>query len=90
MVAFTAMGWPRSQPARAYQWETLVSAGHRGHRLGTLVKLAALQELSARSPGTRFITTWNAQENAPMIAVNDLLGARVNGRLVVAQKVLQG
>jgi hypothetical protein len=88
MIAFTAMGGPRSEPARAYQWETLVSADHRGHRLGALVKLAALQELSARSPGTRFITTWNAQENAPMIAVNDLLGARVHGRLVVLQKVL--
>ena len=88
MVAFTSMGWPRSQPERAYQWETLVSADHRGHRLGTLVKLAALQELAARSPRTRFITTWNAQENAPMIAVNDSLGARVEGRLVVLQKVL--
>jgi GNAT superfamily N-acetyltransferase len=89
MVAFTTMGWPRSQPARAYQWETLVAQAHRGHRLGTLVKLAALQELSARSPHTRFITTWNAQENAPMIAVNDQLGARVHGRLVVLQKVLE-
>ena len=88
MVAFTTMGWPRSQPERAYQWETLVSADHRGHRLGTLVKLAALQELAARSPRTRVITTWNAQENAPMIAVNDSLGARVNGRLVVLQRVL--
>ena len=88
MVAFTVMGWPRAEPARAYQWETLVSADHRGHRLGTLVKLAALQELAARSPRSRFITTWNAQENAPMIAVNDALGARVNGRLVVLQKVL--
>ena len=89
MVAFTAMGLPRSRPERAYQWETLVSAGHRGHRLGTLVKLAGLQELAARSPRTRFISTWNAQENAPMIAVNDLLGARTNGRLVVLQKVLE-
>jgi len=88
LVAFTVMGVPRSRPERAYQWETLVSAAHRGHRLGTLVKLAALQELAARNPRTRFITTWNAQENAPMIAVNDLLGARVNGRLAITQKVL--
>lgn len=88
MVAFTVMGLPRSEPARAYQWETLVSADHRGHRLGTLVKLAALQELAASSPATRVITTWNAQENRPMIAVNDVLGARVDGRLAVLQKVL--
>ena len=88
MVAFTAVGLPRSEPARAYQWETLVQADQRGHRLGTLVKLAALQELARRSPATRFISTWNAQENAPMIAVNDALGARTNGRLAVLQKVL--
>ncbi len=90
MIAFTAMGLPRSRPERAHQWETLVSADHRGHRLGTLVKLAGLQEIGDRSPRTRVISTWNAQENAPMIAVNDLLGARVNGRLAVLQKVLQG
>ena len=89
MVAFTAMGVPRSRPERAYQWETLVSADHRGHRLGALVKLAGLQALAARSPRTRVISTWNAQENAPMIAVNGLLGARVNGRLAILQKVLE-
>ena len=88
MIAFTAMGVPRSAPERAYQWETLVSSAHRGHRLGTLVKLAALQELAARSPRTRVISTWNARENAPMIAVNDLLGARVNGGLAILQRVL--
>ena len=88
LVAFTVMGVARSQPERAYQWETLVQSDHRGHRLGTLVKLAALQAFAAQHPRTRFITTWNAQENTPMIAVNDLLGARVNGRLAITQKVL--
>ncbi len=89
LVAFSVMGVPRSQPERAYQWETLVSKDHRGHRLGTLVKLAGLQALAELSPRSRVITTWNAQENAPMIAVNDLLGARVNGRLAITQKVLE-
>ncbi len=89
LVAFTTMGVPRSRPERAYQWETLVSADHRGHRLGTLVKLAGLQELAVHSPRTGVISTWNAQENGPMIAVNDLLGARVNGRLAILQQVLE-
>jgi GNAT superfamily N-acetyltransferase len=88
MVAFTTMGVPRSERRRAYQWETLVLKEHRGHRLGTLVKLAALQELSASRPAPEFISTWNAQENAPMIAVNDALGARTNGRIAILQKVL--
>lgn len=88
MVAFTTMGLPRSAPERAYQWETLVLREHRGHRLGMLVKLTALQELHAQQPATRLISTWNARENAPMIAVNDALGARTNGDIVALQKVL--
>ena len=88
MVAFTTMGVPRTARSRAYQWETLVLREHRGHRLGMLVKLAALRELAASSPAPDFISTWNAQENAPMIAVNDALGARTNGRLPILQKVL--
>ena len=36
----------------------------------------------------RFISTWNAAENEPMIRVNDALGARVNGQLVNWQKRL--
>ena len=86
MVAFTTMGLPRTAPRRAYQWETLVLRAHRGHRLGMLVKLAALQEVATRSPQTAYISTWNAQENAPMIAVNDALGARTNGRIAALQK----
>lgn len=40
MVAFTELVIPRSAPEQVYQWDTLVLAEHRGHRLGTLVKLA--------------------------------------------------
>jgi GNAT superfamily N-acetyltransferase len=87
-VAYTTMGVPLSEPVRAYQWDTLVLAEHRGHRLGTLVKLAGLQRLVDEAPEVRFISTWNAQENAPMIRVNDALGARVNGQLVNWQKKL--
>ena len=79
MVAYTDMAVPRAAAQRAYQWNTIVLTEHRGHRLGTLVKLAALRELSEAFPQTRFITTWNAVENAAMIRVNDALGARVNG-----------
>ena len=88
MVAWTAMGIPRALPQRAYQWDTLVLQEHRGHRLGTLVKLACLQRLAEESPRTAVISTWNAAENAPMIRVNDALGARTNGQLVNWQKRL--
>ncbi len=88
MVAYTTVGVPRAAPQRAYQWDTLVLTEHRGHRLGTLVKLACLQRLSQELPQARSISTWNAAENAPMIRVNDALGARVEGQLVNWQKRL--
>ena len=88
MVAYTDMAVPRAAARRAYQWNTIVLAEHRGHRLGTLIKLAALQELSAAYPQAQFITTWNAEENRAMIRVNDALGARVNGGSMAWQKRL--
>lgn len=90
LVAVTDMGVPRSEPERGYQWVTIVLEEHRGHRLGTLVKLAALQALAAGSPHTMDIRTWNAEENTPMIAVNEALGARTNGLAPCFQKVLGG
>ncbi|MCW2615476.1 MAG: GCN5-related N-acetyltransferase [Frankiales bacterium] len=88
MVAYTEVGVPRAAPQRVYQWDTLVVSEHRGHRLGTLVKLACLQQVSAEFPQARVISTWNAEENVPMVRVNDTLGARVNGQLVNWQKRL--
>jgi GNAT superfamily N-acetyltransferase len=88
LVAYTTMGVPIASPQRAYQWDTLVLREHRGHRLGTLVKLACLRRLSREVPEAGVISTWNAQENTPMIRVNDALGARTNGQLVNWQKRL--
>jgi hypothetical protein len=40
------------------------------------MKLANLRQLREISPHTRYLNTWNADINAPMIAVNDALGFR--------------
>lgn len=80
-VAFTELGLNVAAPERAYQWDTLVLPEHRGRRLGTVLKLAVLDELQRTSPQTRLVTTWNADVNAPMIAVNEALGFRPNGTL---------
>lgn len=77
MVAFSELTVPNALPVRAYQWDTLVLAEHRGHRLGMLLKLANIQRVAARFPETRTISTWNAAENEPMIAVNEALGFTV-------------
>ena len=88
LVAYTTMGLARSQLERAHQWDTLVLSEHRGHRLGTLVNLACLQRLSAEISQARVISTSNAEENTPMIRVNEALGAQVNGQRLKWQRRL--
>ena len=77
LVAFSELALPQDHPDEAWQWPTLVLAEHRGHRLGLAVKLANLDYLATTAPKVRVITTSNARENAPMIAVNDMLGFEV-------------
>lgn len=65
-----------AHPHRPEQWTTVVSTAHRGHRLGMLLKVANLQQLAADQPGARHLDTWNAGENAHMLAINTELGFR--------------
>ncbi|WP_279581698.1 GNAT family N-acetyltransferase [Fodinicola feengrottensis] len=81
MVGFTEVGFPLRAPERGYQWDTLVRREHRGHRLGAWMKVANLRQLADVSPVTTLVTTWNADDNAPMIAVNKSLGCAANGAL---------
>lgn len=75
-AGYTNLGWTPHEPDRIYQWDTLVLREHRGHRLGLLLKIAALQEALAHAPEATRVTTWNAETNAPMIAVNEAIGYR--------------
>jgi hypothetical protein len=61
---------------RALQGGTLVLPGHRGHRLGLALKLVNLRAVRERYAGCRYVFTVVAGVNAPMNAVNDLLGFR--------------
>jgi GNAT superfamily N-acetyltransferase len=88
LVAFTTMGVPSSDPASAYQWDTLVLREHRGHRLGLLVKAVNLQALLAELPGIRRVHTWNAVANEPMLRVNRTLGFAPIGQVTEWQKKL--
>jgi GNAT superfamily N-acetyltransferase len=88
LVAVTDIHFPNGAPEKAYQWDTVVLGEHRGHRLGTLVKIANLRLLAAVSPSTTSIATWNAEDNSYMVAVNDTLGFRVVGSALEWQKHL--
>jgi GNAT superfamily N-acetyltransferase len=77
LVAFSEIVVSELRPTEAWQWQTLVLAEYRGRRLGLAVKMANLDFLSTVMPTARRVITGNAQENAPMIAVNDALGFEV-------------
>lgn len=88
-MAFSVVQMPDFEGIEfAFQQDTLVAAEHRGHGLGLRVKLANLDALAARNPALRRIHTQNAQENGPMLAINDALGYRSEGAAGVWQKVL--
>lgn len=75
-VAYTTFVVPNDPMQSVYQDDTLVRADHRGHRLGMLVKAANLLQLAQFAPDRATVTTWNAEENAPMLDVNVALGFR--------------
>jgi GNAT superfamily N-acetyltransferase len=77
LVAFSEIAVPDAHPDEGWQWATLVLREHRGHRLGLAVKLANLAQLQSTFPSARRIVTGNAQENGPMIAVNEMMGFEV-------------
>jgi GNAT superfamily N-acetyltransferase len=78
LVAFTSFFVPQ-RPDFVWQHDTLVHRDHRGHRLGMLVKAANLQRLAAQRPQVRRVGTWNAEENAHMLAINVALGFAPSG-----------
>jgi GNAT superfamily N-acetyltransferase len=87
LVAYTEIAVP-DDGDKAEQYDTLVATDHRGHRLGTLVKLENLQRLAEHAPHIGRLLTWNADENAPMLRVNDAFGFELHGLTGNWQKTL--
>jgi GNAT superfamily N-acetyltransferase/RimJ/RimL family protein N-acetyltransferase len=73
-VAITQVVVDPAQHGWAIQDLTAVVRGHRGHRLGMLVKLAMLDLLAEREPQITQIMTHNADGNEHMAAINAELG----------------
>jgi GNAT superfamily N-acetyltransferase/RimJ/RimL family protein N-acetyltransferase len=59
---------------QAHQLGTFVHRDHRGHRLGTAVKVANLAALQAGHPEVTEVQTQNAETNRWMVAINERLG----------------
>lgn len=58
----------------ARQHDTLVTKPHRGHGLGMRMKLDNLVRLRQVRPELVRVVTWNAEENRPMLSVNEASG----------------
>ena len=67
---------PEVETGHAMQFITLVDPDHRGHRLGTVVKIENLRYARRIQPNLSRITTWNAAANGYMIRINEALGFR--------------
>lgn len=75
-AGFTQLNRMRDKPAAVYQWNTLVTAVHRGHGLGMVLKQANLVRLAELWPDAERVHTWNAAENDYMWTINQRLGYR--------------
>ncbi len=80
-VAHSQLIVPAHDPRNIFQWDTLVRRDHRGHRLGIATKVRNLRIVQALHPDRTILHTWNAESNAPMIAVNDAMGFVPVGRI---------
>ena len=65
-------------PREAGQWDTSVTAAHRGHRLGIALKIEMLRWLAEEESQVEVVETWNNVDNTPMIKVNEALGYRLS------------
>ncbi len=79
LVGINELSCPTDHTRPVGQEDTLVLAAHRGHRLGMLLKAANLQELARIAPEAPLVHTFNAEENRPMLNVNEVVGFRAVG-----------
>jgi len=74
VAGLTEVVVPAQHPARADQYDTVVTQRHRGYGIDRAIKSRMLFELRRAEPKLQEVQTWNAQSNESMIKVNGELG----------------
>jgi GNAT superfamily N-acetyltransferase len=88
LVGFTEVAIPLGAPEYSWQHDTLVIREHRGHGLGLAMKVRNVVAVLDAHPEVQCISTWNAQDNKPMIAVNEEMGFVVQSMSVYWLKTM--
>lgn len=88
VAAYSELVVPRYDPGRVFQWGTLARPDHRGRRLGLATKVHNLLWLQRERPDLRRLSTYNAEVNRHMVAVNERMGFRPVERLGEFQRRL--
>ncbi|GAA1123248.1 GNAT family N-acetyltransferase [Arthrobacter flavus] len=86
LAGHTILEYQPERPEVVSQDDTLVLRTHRGHRLGMWLKAANLLSVPSVWPDAQRVYTWNAEENAHMLAVNVELGFVPAGYTAAWQK----
>ncbi|MFF3685432.1 GNAT family N-acetyltransferase [Streptomyces sp. NPDC002187] len=76
VAAYTELVLRDPSDVRALQYDTVVLPAHRGRGLGRAVKRHMLTAVASAHPSVREIATTVADENRPMLVVNQQLGYR--------------
>ncbi|WP_026925364.1 GNAT family N-acetyltransferase [Glycomyces arizonensis] len=88
VAGYTEIHIDAGREHEANQGDTIVDPRFRGHRLGTLLKIANQRRVRDWRPKMRRIWTGNAEDNRHMIAINESLGYRRGAFGTLFQKAL--